>query len=178
MKPETLLQALRGCLLTAIFLVSFTPEVRAHGDTNWNEYTIEKVNKEVTSDIQRVQSLVAHVVLSQKEPDAWPTPEMRQLETELKELQEEVDDMINHLTQDGIDIQSRAQLVADPRAGRGVAAGDALQTCIDLLDHAASLAGRKELAQELDTDGLAAYMYDLLDAQSLNMELYGRLNKP
>lgn len=148
----------------------------AHGETNWNDFTIDRVNNQVLTSVGRVQDLIANVVLSEKKPASWPTPVMQQTEKELKELQEDVNDMVDHLVQDGLDVQSAEQLMNNPRAGRGVAASRALQTSLDLLDHAASLAGRDALAKELHTDGLAAYMYDLLDAQKRNMALYKKLS--
>lgn len=173
MRTRTRLQVLYSCVFPLVTFLLFVPEACAH--TEWTDYSMEQVNGQVTADIQRVETLIANLVLSEKAPDTWPTAGMQSLARELKELQEQVQDMINHLAGDGIDVQSREQLMANPRAGRAVAAGDALQTCIDLLDHAGSLGSREALGRELDSDGLAAYMYDLLDTQDLTMRLYGRL---
>lgn len=160
--------AFLACLVTA-------SGVFAHGEADWNEFKIDNKNKAVAEQLAHAREVISDVVLGRREVTEWPDLELMRMRDRLEHLGEEVDGMLAHFRDDGLLIQFADTLREHPRAGQSVAARHAITTCIELLDHMASLDGVAAFENELHEDGLAAYIFDLMDAYVENMALYGAL---
>ena len=166
---------LGAAIIVGLFGMASAADIAAHGDQDWNEFTIDNKNDQVEQKIQQVKNLVADVVLQRRNVTEWPDPELLRTRDELVLLQEELEDMVNHFTEDGIRVQLPSSLRENPRAGRGVAGSFAVETGIRLLEHMAAAENRAAIEQEMHTDGTAAMLFDLMDAYADNMALYGLL---
>lgn len=95
----------------------------------------------------------------------------------LADLQEELDDLLGHFKEDGINIRNKIELHKHPRAGRSVSANMAIETTMALVEHINSLENPQAFESELHEDGIGAYMFDLMDSYLEQMSLYGTLLK-
>lgn len=161
------------CAAVTVALVSL--EVRAHGDMDWNDFTIDSKNDSIETMIQHVQDVIADVTLARRPVPVWPDNELQQLRTELLHQQEELDDLLNHFNEAGIRYQVKRVLLEHPRAGRTVTGSHAVETAIALIDYMHSLDDHLAFEDELHEEGKGAYMYDLLESYRDRMEVYREL---
>lgn len=147
----------------------------AHGEGDWNDFKVDNKNEAVAIQLGHVRKIISDIVMARRPVTEWPDLELMRARDRLAHLAEEVDAMLDHFREDGIMIQFTDSLHEHPRAGQSVAARHALEACIEVIDHMASLDGPEAFADELHDGGLAAYMFDLMDVYVDNMALYGRL---
>lgn len=165
-----LLNAVGTILLLAGASASF-----AHGGGNWNEFTIDRVNDQTYAHVLKFQQEFSNVIRRRAESTAWPTPEMKRLRDESLSLKEEVDEILEHYVTDGINIQLVENIRAQPRIGRSLAAGRALDAAIALIDRAGTVEDRDAFINEFYAQGPTAYLYELVEAHRDRMDLYGEL---
>jgi hypothetical protein len=160
--------------MASLFLIA---DAAAHGDLDWNDFTIDNKNNSVEVSLQKVKQVIGDVVLARREVSKWPDPELLRTRDELATLKEDVDDLLNHLREDGIRLQVTAALRENPRAGRSVAASHAIDMGIELLEHVAAQESAAAFEEELHVGGTGAYMFDLMDSYVDIMGLYAELTK-
>lgn len=163
----------------AAALLTFIPasEVPAHGGGNWDAFTIDAVNDNARGRARDAQLLLSEVILGRAGKDEWPLASLRTTRDQLITVKEEVDEVLEHYVLDGTNIQVPESLHAEPRAGRTVAASGALNAGIALLDHAAAFEKAEDFVAEFYAGGLAAKLYELLDAHGDRMDLYAALTR-
>lgn len=164
-------------VLLAVFSLAFLGDVSAHGESDWNDFKVDNKNNSVEAHIQHVRQLISDIVLGRREISRWPDRELLRARDELVHLKEEMDDMLNHFTEDGVHLQLTDSLRSNPRAGRSVAASHAVEICVELIEHIASLDGPAAFEEELHTGGKGLYMFDLMDSYADQMGLYAELIK-
>lgn len=162
-------------VLVLVSGVLLTGNAMAHGETDWDDFKIDNKNQSVATSLAHARGAMSDVVMGRREVTAWPDLELLRIRDQLSVLGEEVDDMLNHFREDGIILQVTRSLRENPRAGQTVAGSHALETCIGLLDHIATLDSAAAFADELHAGGIGAYMFDLMDAYADNMSLYGEM---
>ena len=162
-------------LSIAILVFSPSTEVSAHGGGNWNAFTIDGVNDNAEARVLQVQQEISNLIRARSEATAWPMPQLQRTRDELLSVKEEVDEILEHYVADGANLQLAKNLRAEPRMGRTAAASRALQACIALIGHAATLESQEAFVKEFYAHGLAAYLYELLEAHKDRMDLYGEL---
>lgn len=162
-------------VLLCLLALSPVAEVGAHGDQDWNEFTIDNKNDQVDRAIEQLKNAIADVILERRKISAWPDPQLQRLRNELMHTQEELQDMLNHFGEDGIRIQLTSALRENPQAGRAVAGSHAIETGIELLERMAASDGVAAVEQEFHTDGIAALLFDLMSVYADNMRLYEAL---
>ncbi|MDH3546928.1 MAG: hypothetical protein OEN22_07495 [Gammaproteobacteria bacterium] len=150
-------------------------EVAAHEVSNYSEFTIDAVNDNALGRSLEIQGLMSEVIRGRIGGDEWPVTEFRELRDSLTTIKEEVDEILAHYVFDGVEIQVALELRAEPRIGRTAAASGALKAGIALIDQAASLASADEFITEFYAGGMAARLYELLEAHVDRMELYAVL---
>lgn len=176
--PLTKVQTLRRCCSVAmLWIVSlvFAGDVLAHGDMDWNDFTIDNKNNSVEVSLQQVRKLIGDLVLDRRPVPTWPDPDLLRVKAELLDLQEEMDDLLNHFGEDKINIRLPSSLRQHPRAGRSVAASHAIEVAVDLLSHIARSDGPESFEEELHEGGIGSYMFDLMESYADMMSLYGAL---
>lgn len=166
----------RRCPVSVLLLFLPVAVAFAHGGGNWNAFTIDKVNDTARARVLDVQSLLADVIRGRGQSDAWPPGAFRIRRDELFTVKEEVDEILEHYLIDGINVQAMPSLHAEPRAGRTAAASRALEAGIALLEHAASQESADAFVADFYAGGLAAKLYELLEAHSDRMDVYARLS--
>jgi len=165
--------------LLPLLILAGAADVAAHGELDWNDFTIDNKTAAVETSIQRTRKVISDIVLGRREVPKWPDSELLRAKDDLVNLKEELDDMLDHFVEDGVRLQLTQSLRANPRAGRAVAGSHAIEIGIELIDHIGSLDGPTAFADELHEGGIGAYMFDLMDAYADNMGLYGELmDKP
>ena len=150
-------------------------DVRAHGGGNWDPFTIDVVNDKARQQIARVQAITSEIILGRKGGDEWPLASFRETRNALITDKESVDEVLEHLVNEGTNVQAVAVLHAEPRVGRTVAASRALDAAIALIEHAAALESADALIAEFYAAGLAGKLYELLEAHGDRMDLYAAL---
>lgn len=174
MKPAQISGTLR---VVAVLLLAPIATVWAHGGGNWNAFTIDKVNDTARAQVFDAQAMLSEVILGRGDAGDWPPSAFRTKRDELITVKEEVDEILEHYVIDGINVQAMPALHAEPRAGRTAAASQALDAGIALLDHAASMATPDAVVEDFYAGGLAARLYELLEAHSDRMDVYAALTK-
>ncbi|MDH3431459.1 MAG: hypothetical protein OEQ14_15765 [Gammaproteobacteria bacterium] len=165
-------------LLAMIAMLGSLPdgELLAHGGGNWTAFTIDGVDDNARVEVLKVQSLVSEVIRGRADSGDWPLETFRPARDALLTVKEEVDEILEHYAIDGVNLQLASDLKAEPRAGRTVAASRALDAGIALLDRAASLDNSDSFVKEFYGGGMAARLYELLEAQVDRMDLYAILS--
>lgn len=163
----------------AAALLAFLPaaEAPAHGGGNWDAFTIDTVNDNARGRTRDAQLLLSDVILGRDGKEEWPLSSLKRARDELITVKEEVDEVLEHYVLDGTNIQIPASLHAEPRAGRTVAASGALNAGIALLDYAAAFEKADDFIAEFYSGGLAAKLYELLEAHGDRMDLYAELTR-
>ena len=146
--------------------------VYAHGGGNWNAFRIDGVNDNARARVIAIQGIFGEIIRGRSGADQWPVPALRETRDTLITAKEEVDEVLEHYVIDGINIQVFSILQAEPRAGRTVAASRALDAGIALIDHAASFDSADDFIADFYAGGLAARLYELLEAHGERMDLY------
>ena len=152
-------------------------EVPAHGGGNWDAFTIDTVNDNARGRARDAQLLLSEVIVGRAGKDEWPLASLKRTRDELITVKEEVDEVLEHYVLDGLNLQVPDSLQAEPRAGRTVAASGALNAGIALLDYAASFEKAENFVAEFYAGGLAARLYELLEAHGDRMDLYAVLTR-
>ena len=163
--------------LVAVAFLAGVPssDAPAHGGGNWDPFTIDSVNDNARGRARDAQILMSEIILGRSGKDDWPLPALRTTRDQLITVKEEVDEVIEHYVLDGVNVQVAESLHADPRVGRSMAASGALNAAISLLDHAAGFESVDELVAEFYASGLAARLYELVEAHGDRMDLYATL---
>lgn len=159
----------------AIVLLIPGSELRAHGGGNWDPFTIDVVNDQARNNIARIQALTAEIILGRRAGDDWPLASFRDILDALITDKESVDEVLEHLVNEGTNVQAVAVLHAEPRVGRTVAASRALDAAIALIEHASGLESADRMIAEFYAGGFAAKLYELLEAHGDRMDLYAKL---
>ena len=175
MMKLTIRNAFRKGSLLSLVCFAFVTDVAAHGETDWNDFKIDNKNNLVETNIQHVKRVISDVILGRPATARWPDPDLLRARDELVILKEDIDDMLNHFTEDGVRLTLTRSLRENPRAGRAVAGSYAIEIGIELLEHIASLDSSAAFEEELHTGGIGAYMFDLMDLFVDNMGLYREL---
>jgi hypothetical protein len=175
MKTNALKISCQGFLFISGFI--FLTNTFAHGDMDWNDFIIDNKNDLVIVNIKHVKKVISDVVLARRAVPRWPDQELVLLEKTLADLQEELDDLLGHFKEDGINIRNNKELHEHPRAGRSVSANMAIEATMALVEHINSLENSQAFESELHEDGIGAYMFDLMDSYLEQMSLYGDLLK-
>ncbi|MFZ9051601.1 MAG: hypothetical protein ACO22K_01215 [Woeseiaceae bacterium] len=166
------IQRIGLCTAIALIVCVMSAGAHAHGGGNWNAFRIDGVNDNARARIIAIQSIFGEIIRGRSGSDQWPVPALRETRDTLITVKEEVDEVLEHYVIDGINIQMFANLQAEPRAGRTVAASRALDAGIALIDHAASFASADDFIADFYGGGLAARLYELLEAHGERMDLY------
>ncbi len=168
--PDSFLAAIFAALYLA-----FQPVTGfAHGEGPWNDFMIDSKNAQVELTLEGVKKVVADIVLERRQVTAWPDPELRNLRISIIVLQEEVDAMLNHLKEDdGISLQLPSTLRDNPQAGRSVTGGTGLEIALELIDYISAMESLESFQDDLNGDGITAYMFDLMDTYQDKMVVYG-----
>jgi len=177
MLKNSSLKSFGQAFVIAWFGLLILPDVSAHGDMNWNDFTIDSKTDSIDASIQHAQKVMADIILTRRPITTWPDSELAGVRIELEHLQEEVEYMLTHFTDAGIRIQLTRELRANPRAGRAVTANIALETAIEMIEYIESLESHQAFEDELHEDGKAAYMYDLVEAYRDKLGVYQELIK-
>ncbi len=169
-------QRLTG-LLSAVLLSIVLPggTASAHGGGNWDPFTIDGVNDRARVEVLKVQALISEVIRGRAGADTWPVAGLSELRDALITVKEEVDEILEHYLIDGVNVQLLAALHEEPRAGRTVAASRALDAGIAILDHAASRENADAFVSEFYAAGMAARLFELLEANVDRLDLYAAL---
>lgn len=162
-------------LSIALLVFSGSAQVLAHGGGNWNDFTIDRVNNDAQARVLQLQQEISNLIRGRTEADVWPMPELQRLRDGLLSAKEEVDEVLEHFISDGANLQLAENLRANPRMGRTAAASRALEASVSLIGHAAALESQQAFVKEFYAHGLAAILYELLEAHKDRMELYGEL---
>lgn len=149
--------------------------VFAHDAGNLNEFTVDRANDAAAEKVVEAQTVLTKVLRGGDKDQAWPLPELEQLQEDFRHMKEDADLSMDYLANEGVNIRSPQALKANPLAGRTVSATRALETGMALIEHAVSLKSREAFVKEVYTRGMAYYMYDLLDAYRDKMDLYATL---
>ncbi|MDX1500573.1 MAG: hypothetical protein R3176_11775 [Woeseiaceae bacterium] len=147
----------------------------AHGGGNWDPFTISVVNDRARDRIVETQVLVAEIIRGRAGADDWPLPTVTETRDALITAKEEVDEIIEHYVNDGINVQLPATLHAAPQVGRTVAASRALAAAIAIVERSATLASADAFVEEFYAGGLVASLYELLEAHADRMAVYALL---
>lgn len=174
MKLE-LMKSVAFCIVALLIAMTPVNQIAAHGGGNWDPFTIDGVNDNARGRILEVQGLLSEIIRGRTGGDKWPPANFRQTRDALITVKEEVDEVLEHYVIDGRNIQVAAELHAEPRAGRSVAASGGLNAAIALIDHAVSLDSADTFIQDFYAAGLAARLYELLGAHLDRMDLYSVL---
>jgi hypothetical protein len=162
-------------LSVAALIFSLDTEVFAHGGGNWNPFRIDRVNNDAQARVLQFQQEISDLIRGRSEAIDWPVPDLQRMRDELISVKEEVDEILEHYVTDGANLQLAQNLRAEPRMGRTAAASRSLDASISLISHAATLEDRDAFVKEFYSRGLAAYLYELLEAHKDRMDLYGEL---
>ncbi len=162
-------------LCIALLLFSGSTQVFAHGGGNWNDFTIDRMNNDAEKRVLKLQQEISNLIRMRTETKVWPMPEFQRLRDELLSAKEEVDEVLEHFVSDGENLQLTENLRASPRMGRTAAASRALEASVALIGRAAALENQEAFVKEFYAHGLAAYLYELLEAHKDRMDLYGEL---
>lgn len=78
MKTNALKMSYQGLLFISGFI--FLTNTFAHGDMDWNDFTIDNKNDLVVVNIQHVKKIISDVVLARRAVTRWPDHELVLLE--------------------------------------------------------------------------------------------------
>jgi hypothetical protein len=163
-------------LAAALFLaVVAGHEAMAHGGGNWEPFTIDGVNDSARGRVIEVQALMSEIIRGRAGKDVWPLASFRETHDALMTVKEEVDEVLEHYVTDGVNVQNPAVLHAEPRVGRTAAASRALAAALALVDRAGALDSADAFVAEFYAGGVAAQLYELLEAHGDRMDLYAAL---
>ncbi len=164
--------------LLSVLLLSNPVSVFAHGEDYWNDFIIDNKNDLVETTMAQVKKVLGDVARGRRQVSSWPDVEVRNLRINLIAMQEEIEEMLNHLKEeDGIYLQLTSALRDYPQAGRAVAGAHALEISIELLDYISAMEGPEAFIEELEMDGASVYMIDLIDAYTDTMGVYKTLQQ-
>ncbi len=164
--------ALAGLLF---FGTTAVAPVHAHGGGNWEPFTIKVVNDRARTRITEFQVMLADVIRRRSAAGNWPLAADAERRDELITAKEEVDEIIEHYINDGINVQLTTTLHSMPQAGRTVAASQALGAALALLEHSKRFEAAADFVDEFYSGGVVARLLELVDAQRDRMDLYALL---
>ena len=168
----------QSIFLLSVLLLSNPVAVFAHGEDYWNDFIIDNKNDLVETTMAQVKKVLGDVARGRRQVSSWPDVEVRNLRINLIAMQEESEEMLNHLKEeDGIYLQLTSALREYPQAGRAVAGAHALEISIELLDYISAMEGPEAFIEELEMDGASVYMIDLIDAYTDTMGVYKTLQQ-
>lgn len=150
-------------------------DVSAHGGGNWNAFRIDQVVDQVQLHVLQVQIDITNLIRGRTEATTWPMPELVRARDALHGIKEEVDEILAHYVIDGMNLQLVENLHKEPRAGRTVAANQAVMASIALIERAGAAENQAAFTLEFYAAGPTAHLYELLDAHRDRMALYGVL---
>jgi hypothetical protein len=161
-------------LILALYFMFQPVSSYAHGEGPWNDFMIDSKNRQVELTLEEVKKLVGDIALERRMITAWPDTGLRSMRINITALQEEVDGMLNHMKEeDGIYLQLPSTLRDIPQAGRSVTGSYALEIALELIDHIAEMESLQAFQDDLEEDGITAYMFDLMDTYLDKMVVYG-----
>jgi len=153
------------------------PDALAHGDMDWNDFTVDSKTDSIDTAIQHVQTVIADIILERRPVTSWPDTELSGLKVELEHLHEEMKYMLAYFKDAGVRIKLSRDLRTNPRAGRAVTAISALETAVALIEYMNTLQNHSAFEYELHEEGKGAYMYDLLESYKDKIGVYQKLVK-
>ncbi len=157
------------------FGATVVPPVHAHGGGNWEPFTIRVVNDRARTRIIEFQATVAEIIRRRAAAGTWPLAADAERRDELITAKEEVDEIIEHYVNDGVNVQLTTTLHGMPQAGRTIAASQALAAAIALLEHSKRFEAAADFVDEFYSGGVVARLLELVDAQRDRMDLYALL---
>jgi len=164
--------------ILSVLLFSNPVTVFAHGEDYWNDFIIDNKNDLVETTMAQVMKVLGDVARGRREISSWPDAGVRNLRINLIAMQEESEEMLDHLREDdGISLDLPSALHEHPQSGRAVAGAHALEISIELLDYISAMEGPEPFIEELETDGPSVYMIDLIDAYRDTMGVYKTLQQ-
>ena len=164
--------------MLSVLLFSNPVTVFAHGEDYWNDFIIDNKNDLVETTMAQVMKVLGDVARGRRQISSWPDAGVRNLRINLIAMQEESEDMLDHLREeDGISLDLPSALRDHPQSGRAVAGAHALEISIELLDYISAMEGPEPFIEELETDGPSVYMIDLIDAYTDTMGVYKTLQQ-
>lgn len=173
---KSIISNVSGAMIAVVVLAfAVDADVSAHGGGNWNAFTIDRVNNNAQTQVLQVQQAISNLIRGRAEASDWPMPELQRMRDDLLSMKEEVDEILEHYVTDGANLQLAQNLRAEPRMGRTAAASRSLEASISLIRHAAGLESKDAFVKEFYSRGMAAYLYELLEAHKDRMDLYGEL---
>lgn len=164
-----------AALAAIVIGIATADRADAHGGGNWDPFTISVVNDRARDHIVEAQVLAAEIIRGRVGGDQWPIANHDQTRDTLITAKEEVDEILEHYVNDGVNVQLPATLHARPQAGRTAAASRALAAAIALLERAAAMETADEFVAEFYAGGPAASLYELLEAHADRMAVYAML---
>lgn len=167
---------LPGCLAATLYLLA-CPGSLAHDAANMNDTGVERMNDSIAAKMLEVQVLLSEYFQRRRKPATWPDQDLVRLESDLEHMKEDADMSLEYFLARGVNVQSPEVLKEYPIAGRAVAASQAVNTAIALARHVVGLESQEALVKEVYSQGLTAYMYNLVGAYREKMDLYGELLK-
>lgn len=147
----------------------------AHGGGNWDPFTISVVNNRARDRVIEAQMLVSDIIRGRVGRNEWPVDAVAEALNALRTAREEVDEILEHYVNDGVNVELSSSLHSQPQAGRTMAASRALSAAIALLERAAAAASANDFVDEFYAAGLAASLYELIDAHRDRMAVYDLL---
>ena len=162
-------------LATGVLFTLLSCELWPHGGDNWDPFTIDGVNDSASIEIAKVQAVMADVLRGRAGRDAWPIASLAEQRDALLTVKELVDEILEHYSYEGVNVQYPPALHAEPRAGRTYAASRALDAGIAIIDHAALLDGADSFIAEFYAGGMTARLLELLETNVDRMNLYAAL---
>ena len=123
----------------------------------------------------KVHVLIADVIRGRTGVDDWPVDGLQVMRDALITVKEEVDEILEHYLVEGINVQNVPVLHANPRAGRTVAASQALDAGIAIIKYAASRDNADTFIAEFYAGDMPARLFELLATNVDRMDLYAAL---
>lgn len=166
------------CAVIGLALLAATgvdQPVHAHGGGNWDPFTISVVNNRARDRAVEAQALVADIIRGRAGRKNWPVDEYDEVRNGLITAKEEVDEILEHFVNDGLNVQMPASLHSQPQAGRTMAASRALTAAIALLERVGAAPSANDFVDEFYAAGQAASLYELIDAHRDRMAVYDLL---
>ena len=172
MNTICLLMRTRNAMALVLCNLLLLTDVHAHTYTTLNEYQIDRANDTASASILQLQVFLSDMFKQKHVSDRWPDIKLSAMRDDMMHQLEEAEMGMEYFLSTGINIQSQEVLLANPVAGRTVAANQMVETANALIKYMATLQDQQVFIKEVYTGGQSAYMYNLLTSQREMMELY------
>ncbi len=174
---NTMSKHIRAITTSALVFCSllFYSQPQAHTYTTLNEYQIDRANDTASTSVMQLQVFLSDMFKQRYTADRWPDLKLAAMRDDMMHQIEEAEMGVEYFLSTGINIQSQEVLLANPVAGRTVAANQLVQTTYALIKYMETLENQQAFIKEVYTGGQSAYMYNLITAQREKMDIYRAL---